>query len=164
MDHHNATWECKCDCGNLKVIISHSLRKGTTNSCGCLQNEIRSAGTNTSHGESREGKRTLRYTMWVGAKKRSRDQKVPFDLKLEDIVIPKICPILGIPLKSNKGGKVAPGSPTLDKIIPNRGYIRGNVWVISYRANAIKLNATVEELEKVAIGLRRKIEELNQAA
>ena len=35
--------------------------------------------------------------------------------------------------------------------------------MISYRANAIKLNATVEELEKVAIGLRRKIEELKSS-
>lgn len=29
------TWECKCDCGNTKIIPMKTLRKGTVNSCGC---------------------------------------------------------------------------------------------------------------------------------
>jgi hypothetical protein len=33
------TWECKCDCGGVKVILGNSLRRGLTKSCGCYQLE-----------------------------------------------------------------------------------------------------------------------------
>ena len=32
----HALWECKCDCGNLYVTDSNSLKSGHTQSCGCL--------------------------------------------------------------------------------------------------------------------------------
>lgn len=38
-------------------------------------------------------------------------------------------------------------SPSIDKVIPELGYVRGNVWVISNKANRIKNNATLEELK-----------------
>lgn len=31
----NASWLCKCDCGNTRVVHGHSLRSGHTVSCGC---------------------------------------------------------------------------------------------------------------------------------
>ena len=37
-------WLCKCDCGNLKTIMSHHLSQGTTRSCGCLRNEYLNRG------------------------------------------------------------------------------------------------------------------------
>lgn len=46
------------------------------------------------------------------------------------------------------------GSPTLDRIVPDKGYVRENVWVISGRANRIKNDATIEELELIAEALR----------
>lgn len=45
-------------------------------------------------------------------------------------------------------------SPTIDKIIPNLGYVKGNVWVISAKANRMKSNATVEELELLVKNLK----------
>ena len=42
------TWLCKCDCGNLKVVIGESLKDGRTKSCGCLKAE----GNNFKHGFS----------------------------------------------------------------------------------------------------------------
>jgi hypothetical protein len=41
-------------------------------------------------------------------------------------------------------------SPSLDQLIARNGYVRGNVWVISHRANTLKSNATSEELFAVA--------------
>lgn len=37
--HHQATWLCKCDCGNEKIIRGNSLRRGITKSCGCIRTE-----------------------------------------------------------------------------------------------------------------------------
>ena len=33
-------WNCKCDCGNEKVISGAELKNGHTNSCGCLHKEM----------------------------------------------------------------------------------------------------------------------------
>jgi predicted nucleic acid-binding Zn-ribbon protein len=81
------------------------------------------------------------------ARNRAAKRGCLFEITLEDINIPKICPILGIELKHDKG---TPGgnknSPSLDKIIPEKGYVKGNVRVISQLANAMKANATDEEL------------------
>ena len=84
--------------------------------------------------------------MLVNARRRAKQQNVPFDITDDDIVIPDVCPLLGIPLFPNTGGSPCPNSPTLDKLIPHLGYVRGNTLVISHRANCIKHNASIDEL------------------
>ena len=74
---------------------------------------------------------------------------VPFNLTLEDIKVPEFCPILGIPLARSTGSHTD-SSPSLDRIDPSLGYVRGNVIVISYRANRIKNDATIPELQKIS--------------
>lgn len=88
-----------------------------------------------------------------GAKSRATKAGVPFNLTPEDITIPHRCPVLGIPLIVG-GDKPTDNSPSLDRVMPNMGYVRGNVLVISNRANRIKNNATITELEKVAAFFR----------
>jgi hypothetical protein len=86
--------------------------------------------------------------MYKGAKRRAKEQGLPFDLKIEDIVIPERCPVFGTPLFRNTGsctGSAGPNSPSLDKIIPALGYVKGNITVISYKANIMKNNATLEQ-------------------
>lgn len=79
----------------------------------------------------------------------------PFDLTPEDIVVPEVCPVLGIPIEGGEGRrKNNPNSPSVDRIVPELGYVRGNVRVISNRANLLKSNATVAELEAVLADLR----------
>ena len=70
---------------------------------------------------------------------------LPFNLEVEDIVVPEMCPILNEPLKI--GTRYA---PSIDRIIPSLGYVKGNVWVISMKANAMKTDATKEELKLFA--------------
>jgi hypothetical protein len=83
---------------------------------------------------------------WLGgAKQRAKDKGIPWDNDISDIVIPDFCPILGIPLFRGVG-KHSPNSPSLDKFIPSLGYVKGNRWVISYRANIMKSDATLEEI------------------
>lgn len=55
-----------------------------------------------------------------------------------------------IPNRGDRGDNLRNyDSPSLDKIIPSLGYAKGNIWVISYRANTIKNNCTFEEIQKL---------------
>lgn len=87
--------------------------------------------------------------LWRSAKSRAYHKDLPFDITPEDIKIPTHCPVLGIPLFAGQG-KMGDNSPSLDRKIPERGYVKGNVWVISNRANRIKNDATAAELQRVA--------------
>lgn len=84
-----------------------------------------------------------------GAKSRAKQRGLPFNLKPSDIVVPKKCPVLGIPLRISKGA-LTDHSPSLDKIVPRKGYVRGNVIVVSMRVNRIKSDATIKELRLMA--------------
>lgn len=86
--------------------------------------------------------------MLHSAKHRAKRLGVPFDLTIEDVKIPPRCPVLGIPLRIGDG-KISQCSPTLDRIVPERGYVKGNVVVVSLKANAMKSNATLEDMRKV---------------
>ena len=82
------------------------------------------------------------------ARKRAKRKGIDFDLSRDDLVVPPICPVLGIELFV-AGGKRTANSPSLDRIDNARGYTKDNVRIISFRANALKNDATVDELEKI---------------
>lgn len=90
------------------------------------------------------------------ARTRAKKQGVPFDLQMEDIEIPEICPVLGIEIKFAYG-KANDNSPSLDKIIPSKGYIKGNVAIMSARANWIKRDASIDEIEKLLYWMKNVI-------
>ena len=92
--------------------------------------------------------------MVYATKKNSIKAGVPFDLTGNDITIPERCPILGIKLQRGIG-KPCYASPSLDRIVPAKGYTHGNVRVISYRANCLKRDATIEEMRAVLADLER---------
>lgn len=93
--------------------------------------------------------RGILMTLLSNAKRRASLFNLEYNLSIEDISLPEKCPILGIPLKKgNVGGDKC--SPSLDRIDPTKGYIKGNVQVISRLANAMKNNATPEELKAFA--------------
>lgn len=77
------------------------------------------------------------------AKARARKKGTECTITLADIVVPEFCPILGIPIFSSDG-KVGPNSPSIDRVDTSKGYIPGNVAVISHRANQIKSDMTPE--------------------
>ena len=83
------------------------------------------------------------------AKARSIKAGVPFNITTKDITIPHECPVLGIPLIVG-AAKASDNSPSLDRVVPIFGYVKGNILVISNRANRIKNDATPTELEQVA--------------
>lgn len=99
-----------------------------------------------------ETKRRAEHQMYLSAKHRAKKARMPFDLEHGDICIPEFCPVLGVRIERNVSGKTGAraSSPTLDRVRPELGYVRGNVQVISSKANRIKQNATAAELMAVA--------------
>lgn len=89
------------------------------------------------------------------AKQRALKKGLDFDITYEDFIIPEKCPLLGIPLVKHVGDGIAQDdSPSLDRIKPELGYVKGNVWVISRKANEIKNNVDADTLKKIAENLQ----------
>lgn len=88
----------------------------------------------------------------LAAKKRAREVDVPFNLTIEDIVFPDYCPVLGIPVilvRTDEPRVRNDNTPSLDRIVPELGYVKGNVKMISWRANRLKNDASLNEIEKI---------------
>lgn len=147
-DKKNIYFNCKCECGNLKnnVRKDNLIKKGDVVSCGCRLQEL--------HQERREKGINEASAMWSRAKYRAAHKGREFTITKEDIVIPERCPLLGIPLVCHRGkGSQQGNSPSLDRKDPEKGYIKGNVWVISNRANTLKNDATIKELKMLVENL-----------
>ena len=97
----------------------------------------------------RRHKEDPRKRLWSHAKYRASQCGVPFDLTIDDIVVPDICPVLGIPIYVGDGN-LSYHSPTIDRFIPANGYTKDNITVISWRANRVKGDSTPEELRMVS--------------
>lgn len=85
--------------------------------------------------------------MVQSASQRAKKAGVPFAITESDIIIPSYCPVFGVRLEQSLGSK-GPGanSPSLDRRIPEDGYVPGNIVVISNRANRAKSDLSVDEL------------------
>ncbi len=93
-------------------------------------------------------KESLKLMLWTYAKRRAAKQSLPFDLDPDDISVPSHCPVLGMELKRNVA-KPGRNSFSLDRTDPKLGYVRGNITVMSVRANLLKSDATPEELAAI---------------
>lgn len=82
------------------------------------------------------------------ARERAARLGLPFNLHRRDVVVPPVCPVLGVPLATSS--QRSSGSPSLDRIRPALGYVRGNVRVISDRANRLKGACTQERARERA--------------
>jgi len=98
--------------------------------------------------------RSREYLMFKAAKYRAKKKNLEFTIELKDIVIPKVCPVLNIPLEYNFKSGFHNNSPSLDRIDSSKGYIKNNVRVISNRANRLKCDATLKELEALVLDAR----------
>lgn len=100
--------------------------------------------------------------MWAraalrSARKKAKQKGIEFSLSINDLLpLPQVCPLLNTRLNyakgKGKGGSKA-DSPSLDRIYNTRGYVPGNVWIVCYRANTIKNDATLQELQAITSAL-----------
>lgn len=86
------------------------------------------------------------YYLWLVNKKSAKQRGLLHTIVPEDLSIPVVCPILGIPLSYKmKRANI----PSVDRVDNSKGYVSGNVQVISYEANRLKSNLNLETLEKI---------------
>jgi len=100
----------------------------------------------------------------AAAKSRCKDSDIPFDLEVEDLLpFPLHCPVLGIQLDwlaDSRSG--VDNSPSMDRLDPKKGYVKGNVTIISNRANRIKNDASLDEVMQVARWLEKQKDALEE--
>lgn len=95
-------------------------------------------------------------------KDRAKAKGYDFDLDIEDIVIPKHCPVLGIELTSDDMKFGDYSAPSVDRIDNSKGYIKGNIMIISRRANTMKNCSSKEELKSFCKFFLKLINESEQ--
>ena len=83
---------------------------------------------------------------------RARAKNITCSILPEDIQTPTHCPVLGIPLNywttTQTYGR--DNAPTVDRLDNTQGYVKGNIATMSWRANALKRDATSKELQLLA--------------
>jgi hypothetical protein len=87
----------------------------------------------------------------LGYAKRSAARKgIPFDLEISDIKIPETCPVLGIAIaKPAMSTKRPDNKPSIDRIDNSKGYVKGNIAIVSWRANRLKCDGSIAEFEAI---------------
>jgi hypothetical protein len=146
-------------CGITEARKWHNARDGSGALCvSCYEKLYRFRTPEYKNYHSNYHKKKLReqpaLVMFTKIKSYAKNNNIPFDLDLSDIVIPERCPILNIPLVIGEHGMTG-NSPTLDKVVPSLGYVKGNVAVISARANRKKDDSSLEELEAIVAYIKR---------
>ena len=136
----------RCECGTEKMVRKSSImgKSAQTVSCGCYLRE---------HGNGKRGVHDPRGYLLARARERSKHKGWEFSITKEDIVIPEKCPLLGIIIIPKAKDRCH--SPSLDRIDSSRGYTPDNIQVISSRANTLKNNASLQELELLVENLKK---------
>ena len=165
-------WLCRCECGVEKIVTGANLRGGKSSSCGCLRDDMRVmvgslrdfSGRNNPKAKAAIAKYGDSYvpssSIWY-----KRASGVFFTAKAEGIpcgfssvselaayvksIAPSDCPVFGLKFEDAPQG-FSNWSPSIDKIDPKKGYIKGNIQVISTLANCMKRDATPQQLKTFA--------------
>jgi hypothetical protein len=107
-----------------------------------------SAKLNEKNRRDRDWKVDAARLLYSNIKSRCKRLGREFSIEMEDIIIPEKCPVFGFELK-REDRQTWMCAPSVDRIDSSKGYIKGNVTVVSRRANIIKRDATLEELEQL---------------
>lgn len=162
-------WRCRCHCGAEKDVLGENLRSGHSGSCTkCWRIGVGNSKAKKlyeSLGDRYIASTDKWYRLIQGRWHYAKNNGIAigFNTKQEfaeycKIIAPTKCPILGVPLVFG-GGKSGPlpNGYSVDRIVPENGYVRENIQIISVKANMIKTNASREELRKFAVWVLRNL-------
>lgn len=150
---------CKA-CGETKPVSEFNKHPRTKNGlqsyCRCCQQV---------YNKQRSMRRPF-YKIARNARDRAEKSGVPFGLTEEylESIWTGSCPVFGIRLRlpGHGGQERDSAKPSLDRLVPAKGYVPGNVIWISLRANQMKNDGTSEELFRVAEWLKQTEEEIKK--
>jgi len=163
---------CKCTkCNKTKGWMStrnlsqikNLLEKGERNQAGCFNCRPPNPGKHGLSKRDENGRMNWYYERFLGIRASCNKRGIPFNITYEYLVelgIPDKCPVLGIPIilptgKPSKNTRTD-NSPSVDKFYPALGYVKGNVQIISWRANHLKSDGSPEEWIKVSKWCKKK--------
>jgi len=145
-------------CGEVKPLSEFNKNKTKKNgiSTHC---KVCHAVYAKKHSMSRPFYRTMTH-----ARHRAAQYGLEFDLTEAylEAIWTGYCPVFGIKFNLPGATSKMPQTPTLDRVIPHKGYTQGNVVWISDFANRIKMEATSEEIQAVATWLQQTEEEIKR--
>lgn len=96
---------------------------------------------------ARRSENPVRYLL-NQARYRAKQKGEEFSITLEQLEIPSHCPVFGIPLFFTEGGRTK-NSYSLDRLDNTQGYVAGNVRVISFWANQMKGDMSIEQVRSL---------------
>ena len=141
---------CRCKNERLETFFPKDLRRSGARKTTCHY-------CLTEHNKQKRIENPA-HAMFIQAKSRSKRKGINFNIEESDIIVQKTCPALGIELKcSSIKRQICDNSPTLDRVNPLLGYVKGNVKVISWRANKLKGEGTLAEHEALVKFLEDKL-------
>jgi hypothetical protein len=151
---------CRCECGTERDVYDANLKNGTSKGCGCIDmsgdnNPMRRA-VKKKHGENYVQKGTPWYRQAAGIFARCRAGSI--EIGFESIcelatyliqIAPERCPVFDVPFSRGEAG-FSPFAPSADRKDNSKGYVRGNIQIMSFKANSMKANASAEEMKLFA--------------
>jgi len=96
--------------------------------------------------------------LFNSVKRRAIQKEFEFNIEVCDIIIPDVCPYLKTPITKIHGKGVVWTNPSVDRIDSSKGYIKGNIEVISYLANTMKQGANKQQLLSFARSILEKFQ------
>jgi len=135
---------------NVIIISWRANRIKSTASLLEMKKVITSFGSKVTLISAHRSLNTTSYIdgLWRSAKKRAKQKGMEFSISRRNIIVPNVCPILGIDI-DHGDGVFTDNSPSIDRIDNSVGYVPSNIRVISRRANTLKNNASLEEYSKI---------------
>lgn len=174
---YQTMWLCECTCGTKRAVSGANLTTGHSTSCGCLREEnrpnlVRNRDSKGARNPRAQASARANGGVWVpsssvwykraaGIYHTAKKKGVPvgFNSAAEmaayvmSIATDK-CPVFGVAF-AERGKGFNRWSPSIDKVDPSLGYVRGNIQVISMMANRMKQDATPEQLHQFADWIKR---------
>jgi hypothetical protein len=154
-------WKCQCDCGEVCIVSGQNLRSGKSMGCGCTrktkgEDNFQRRQARQKHGGNYIPRDSEWYNHAGGILARCRQTGIKNGFSsIHDLasylklIAPDVCPVFGVPFNRGKRGFSA-WSPSVDRRDTTKGYVRGNLQIMSMKANGMKNNATAIELRQFA--------------
>ena len=130
---------CRC-CGEEKEAMEFSEHRQTKT--GYDLSRCKQCKIEMSRSAASWDSKPIVNRIYDRVKTRAKEKGLDFDLELSDIIIPELCPVFKVPFIYGDHS----WTYSLDRIKPDLGYVKGNVVVISNKANMMKSTATVDEV------------------